>query len=212
LTTDHHVSNPAELARIRSQHPDETDCVVDGRILGALAVTRGIRPSRLSVCGADPPAFSAVGDHAFKLPPAYSRRIFANVERSSRSVPPDVILARNRTPPYIISTPEVTHTRLPPRPASRTGAPIAVLILASDGLAALDDERTTAAELARCWTESAARPASAAEQEAGWADALSLRILRDALGGRDASRVSAMLTVEMMDRWMDDTTIMVCQL
>jgi pyruvate dehydrogenase phosphatase len=36
-----------------------------------------------------------------------------------------------------------------------------------------------------------------------------LHLLRDALGGSDKEKVSRMLTVEMSDRWMDDTTILV---
>ncbi|KAF5345924.1 hypothetical protein D9758_011414 [Tetrapyrgos nigripes] len=36
-----------------------------------------------------------------------------------------------------------------------------------------------------------------------------LRILRDALGGEDEERVSSMITVEMEEKWMDDTTVIV---
>jgi pyruvate dehydrogenase phosphatase len=36
-----------------------------------------------------------------------------------------------------------------------------------------------------------------------------LRILRNALGGKDEERVSSMITMEMEERWMDDTTIIV---
>lgn len=43
-------------------------------------------------------------------------------------------------------------------------------------------------------------------------DKLSLLILRDGLGGTDTERVSRMFSVEMMERWMDDTTVLVQRL
>ena len=38
---------------------------------------------------------------------------------------------------------------------------------------------------------------------------LALCLLRHALGGEDTVKVSRMLTVELQERWMDDTTIIV---
>jgi len=40
LTTSHNGDNDAELERVRESHPDEPECVVDRRVLGALAPTR----------------------------------------------------------------------------------------------------------------------------------------------------------------------------
>ena len=40
LTTDHNGDNDAELERIRKSHPGEPECIVDRRVLGALAPTR----------------------------------------------------------------------------------------------------------------------------------------------------------------------------
>lgn len=41
---------------------------------------------------------------------------------------------------------------------------------------------------------------------------LAVHLLRDAIGGNDINRASANLTVEMDERWMDDTTILVHRL
>jgi pyruvate dehydrogenase phosphatase len=41
------------------------------------------------------------------------------------------------------------------------------------------------------------------------ADNAALYLLRDSLGGSNLDMVSAYTTVEMMERWMDDTTILV---
>jgi hypothetical protein len=40
LTTNHNGDNDAELERVQKEHPGEPDCVVDRRVLGALAPTR----------------------------------------------------------------------------------------------------------------------------------------------------------------------------
>lgn len=45
LSSDHNGMNSVEAARIRKEHPGEHQCVWNGRVLGAIAVTRGIRPS-----------------------------------------------------------------------------------------------------------------------------------------------------------------------
>ena len=40
LTVIHNGDNDAELARVRKDHPGEPECIVDRRVLGALAPTR----------------------------------------------------------------------------------------------------------------------------------------------------------------------------
>ena len=40
LTTSHNGDNDAELERVRKEHPNEPECIVDRRVLGALAPTR----------------------------------------------------------------------------------------------------------------------------------------------------------------------------
>jgi pyruvate dehydrogenase phosphatase len=41
LSFDHNGLNEGEAKRIASEHPGEEGCVTDGRVLGAIAVTRG---------------------------------------------------------------------------------------------------------------------------------------------------------------------------
>lgn len=38
---------------------------------------------------------------------------------------------------------------------------------------------------------------------------MGLYLLRDAIGGQDAHRLSRNMTVEMEERWMDDVTIVI---
>lgn len=40
LTTSHNGDNDAEVERIQNAHPGESECVIEGRVLGALAPTR----------------------------------------------------------------------------------------------------------------------------------------------------------------------------
>lgn len=42
LSAFHNGVNPAEVERLKSEHPNEPDCVTNGRVLGGIAVTRGI--------------------------------------------------------------------------------------------------------------------------------------------------------------------------
>jgi hypothetical protein len=41
LSVNHNGMDPAEAARIREEHPGESECIESGRVLGAIAVTRG---------------------------------------------------------------------------------------------------------------------------------------------------------------------------
>ncbi|KAF7323311.1 Hexose transport-related protein [Mycena chlorophos] len=61
LTKEHNGDNDAEIARVHREHPGEPECVVNRRVLGALAPTRGL------------------GDIPFKQPPAFTRRILYNL-------------------------------------------------------------------------------------------------------------------------------------
>lgn len=40
LTTEHNGFNEAEIERVKAEHPGEPDCVIDRRVLGALAPFR----------------------------------------------------------------------------------------------------------------------------------------------------------------------------
>lgn len=44
LTTDQNGDNPDEVDRVRREHPGEPDCVLDQRVLGAIA------PFRCKLC------------------------------------------------------------------------------------------------------------------------------------------------------------------
>ncbi|KAF9026746.1 protein serine/threonine phosphatase 2C [Hymenopellis radicata] len=95
LTTEHNGYNAEEIERVRRQHPNEPECVVDGRVLGALA------------------PFRCLGDTPFKQPPEFTRRILYNLSPGLPDVSPwEEFLVRNRTPPYISTEPEIVHTRL----------------------------------------------------------------------------------------------------
>ena len=123
--------------------------------------------------------------------------------------PWETFLARNRTPPYISSVPDVVHRRLPPRNSS-SGAGRSFLILATDGLSELYDGAGRA-EMAADWAHCVAEAASASPEAPTSAkgENLALRLLRRALGGEDLMSISQMVTLDMDTPWMDDTTIIV---
>ncbi|KLO19449.1 protein serine/threonine phosphatase 2C, partial [Schizopora paradoxa] len=81
------------------------------------------------------------------------------------------------------------------------------LILASDGLQFLYDDEVKAEK----WADVVGQALVANDGGDGM-DNPALSLLRDGLGGTDPKRVSSMLTVELGDRWMDDTTIVVLPL
>ncbi|KAF8894907.1 protein serine threonine phosphatase 2C [Gymnopilus junonius] len=82
LSVAHNGENTAEADKVRQEHPGELECMLDDRVLGAIAVTR------------------AVGDFTFKLPAIYT-------ERKVRG-----FIGRNVTPPYLSSVPDVQHVDL----------------------------------------------------------------------------------------------------
>lgn len=42
LSAAHNGENPVEAERVRSEHPDEPEAILDDRVLGGIAVTKGI--------------------------------------------------------------------------------------------------------------------------------------------------------------------------
>ncbi|KAH8995823.1 phosphatase 2C-like domain-containing protein [Lactarius hatsudake] len=184
LNVLHNGTNPAEVARVRRDHPDEPESVQHGRVLGTIA------------------PFRCIGDAPFKQPAIFTRRVLYNLYPGVPDPTPwETFLARNRTPPYISSVPDVVHRRLPPRSAG-TGAGRSFLVLATDGLSELYDG-TTRAEMAADWARCVAEAASSKGEN------LALRLLRRALGGEDLMSISQMVTLDMDTPWMDDTTIIV---
>jgi pyruvate dehydrogenase phosphatase len=207
LSSYHNGMNSAEKQRIIEEHPGEAECIVEDRVLGAIAVTRG-----KSVYTFTTPASlifwrfgTAIGDHLFKLPSIYTDRIFMN-KTPGFSISKKVgdFLGRNLTPPYVSNHADVRHVTV-----KALGATDFRLILCSDGLLDLYEEKELGLDdLAKYF----AQTLGSAVDEMLQPSNLSLFLLRDALGGDDLEKVSRMVTVEMDFRWMDDTTILVQRL
>ncbi|KAJ7223727.1 phosphatase 2C-like domain-containing protein [Mycena haematopus] len=188
LSSNHNGADATEVARIRNEHPGEDECILNDRVLGAIAVTR------------------AMGDFLFKLPAIYTTRVFLNstpgFQFSSKIAD---FLGRNLTPPYLSAQSDVQHMHVP-----SLGASEVFLVLASDGLVDLSgdtygmDHREPLVG-GKKWVEVLSR-----EGRTGNA---ALYLLRDAMGS-DAEAVSSLLTVESEGgkRWMDDTTIIFTKL
>ncbi|KAJ7180347.1 phophatase 2C family protein [Mycena crocata] len=118
LSEDQTGRNPAEAARMRSEHPpDEArDVIRNGRVLGGLEPTR------------------AFGDARYKwssgLQETLYRAFLAGNDRSMRAPPSGL-----KTPPYVTARPVVTHRKLdlPPK-SDASGAALRFIVLATDGL------------------------------------------------------------------------------
>jgi pyruvate dehydrogenase phosphatase len=191
LTTDHNGDNDDEVERVRREHVGEEECVLDRRVLGALA------------------PFRSLGDIPFKQPPEFTRRILYNLFPGFHDTSPwEEFLVRNQTPPYISAVPEITHRHLEPlsphTPHSR------FLILFSDGFTDLCSSLGQQWVLTN-WARSMVRKRAAAGAAGGKAAStnMALQLLREALGGEDCFSVSRVLTLDMDVAWIDDTAIVV---
>jgi pyruvate dehydrogenase phosphatase len=143
-----------------------------------------------------PLATPGIGDAPFKQPAILTRRVLYNLYPGVPDPTPwETFLARNRTPPYISSEPDIVHRRLVPR---------SFLVLATDGLSELYDGAAGRADMAAGWAHCIAEAGRAPGKEN-----LALRLLRHALGGEDLMSISQMITLDMDTPWMDDTTIIV---
>ncbi|KAJ7599178.1 protein serine threonine phosphatase 2C [Mycena floridula] len=190
LSSNHNGVEADEADRIRKEHPGEEECMLRDRVLGAIAVTR------------------ALGDHEFKLPAIYTLRLFLNSEpgfRLSSSI--HDIMKRNLTPPYVSHLADVQHAELKGEDA--------YLVLCSDGLLDLyetppEEEQTTRSPVdveavSKIWLD-IVTGVSGEENRA-------LVLLREAMGGKDdLHKISRLITAEMAEKWMDDTTILVQRL
>ncbi|KAK0241941.1 protein serine threonine phosphatase 2C [Armillaria nabsnona] len=188
LSSNHNGTECSEVERIKQEHPDEPECVLRNRVLGAIAVTR------------------ALGDHEFKLPRVYTERVFLNAVpgfRTQQSV--EQFIKRSFTPPYVSNIADVRHLTLDPN--SR-----ACLVMCTDGLMDLfegesrDGGTLDIAALGRRWLDIISPTVWTESTNAA------LHLLREGLGGTDEEKVSQMMTVERTDRWMDDTTILIQRL
>ncbi|KAG2356311.1 phosphatase 2C-like domain-containing protein [Suillus spraguei] len=140
-----------------------------------------------------------LGDTPFKQPPEFTRRILYNLYPGQHDTSPwEEFLMRNHTPPYVSSTPEVTHYPLDPSPR----APRKYLILCSDGFT--DICGTNQRAIVDQWARAAARSNSRELDE----KSLALRLLWQALGN-DPTSVSRVLTLNMDSPWLDDVSIVV---
>ncbi|KAJ7042054.1 phosphatase 2C-like domain-containing protein [Mycena alexandri] len=188
ITTEHNGDNDAEIDRVYREHPGEPECVVNRRVLGALAPFRGL------------------GDVPFKQPPSFTRRILYNLHPGFADTAPwEICLARNLTPPYISAAAEITHRRLKPPGTDQTRRP-RYLVLASDGfteLCRVSGRERVLATWAKREAAQARAPSAPAQGN------LASRLLRQALGGEDRAGVSCMLTLDMDEPWVDDTAIVV---
>lgn len=189
LSSFHNGRNRAEVERIHQEHPDESECVYNSRVLGAIAVTR------------------ALGDFEFKLPAVFTDRILARTNPgfkfSATTLP--AVLARILTPPYLSSRPDVQHVSL----ADRDQYQDIRLIMCSDGLLDLyldASESLTLEQLPSIWLDVLDNRDTSSD---AYNNNLALALLRHAIGGNDLEKVSRNITVKLGFRWMDDTTILV---
>ncbi|KAF8647138.1 hypothetical protein AX16_006969 [Volvariella volvacea WC 439] len=191
LSGYHNASDPFEEERIRNEHPNEHECIVDERILGALAVTR------------------AIGDCMFKLPLVYTNKVFKNHEVGySAAVGLGEYLARNHTPPYVSNYAEVQHIDL--RSTLLKDCP-KYLVMCTDGLADLyEDLGIELDQMGKTWVDvlGGIIGSSYIRNEPN----LALKLLRYGLGDDDLEKVCPLMTVEADFRWMDDVTILASRL
>ena len=141
-----------------------------------------------------------------KLPAIYADLVFKHLDADWLSA--DIMephVPRIRTPPYLSNTPDVYHFNLS---AGGGATSRRALILCSDGLTDLYDGYS-AQEMADEWVEVIGRELDSNTGPNSGRTNLALTLLREAIGGRDTQLVSRNLTVEMEERWMDDTTIVV---
>lgn len=140
-----------------------------------------------------------------KLPPKYSSKIFSRLTEWC-SMELDEFLSRNISPPYISNIPDVIHHRL--RRSKEDPLVDVAIVSFSDGLPDLfetDDEQYMLSRIADVVGDYFSRSATKGRNSH---QNLALKILRDAIG-EDLHRASRTLTVEMEEKWCDDTTVLV---
>lgn len=182
LTRVHNGENRREVERVQKEHPGEPECIVDGRVLGAIA------------------PFRCLGDTPFKQPPEFTRRILYNLFPGDGDTSPwEEFLVRNKTPPYISAMPEVTHF-----PLDRLRGPLRrYLILCSDGFTDIcgQHQRSVVDRWLRNMPVAGDRSNTMPPNRA-------LQLLWQGLGG-DSVSVSKALTLDLGVPWLDDITVVV---
>ncbi|KAG6864874.1 hypothetical protein C0991_006641 [Blastosporella zonata] len=182
VNTIHDLNNPEELSRVTRDHPAEPNAIKDGRVIGFLEPTR------------------AMGDTWLKVSTTYASRVYMSVKQpwiSSKQF--EQYTQRIITPPYVSNVPEVYHF-VPEAPY--------FLLLGSDGLLSTDRYNgMDATKVVEHWVSILGNALDFHSTNS--TPNAALCVLRDVLGGDDIDTVSRNLTVEMEERWMDDTTILV---
>lgn len=163
-------------------------------------------------------AYTGFGDIPFKQPPVFTRRILYNLFPGFHNVSPwEEFLVRNQTPPYVTAEPQIIHRTLARETtkgdnSSAANPPPRFLILASDGFFDLCDGEGQA-RVIESWARGMVLhnpPSSVTDAPSGSRqDNMALRLLRRAVGGEDRFSVSRVLTLDMSDAWIDDTSIVV---
>ncbi|KAF8070267.1 phosphatase 2C-like domain-containing protein [Lyophyllum atratum] len=181
ITSVHDLSNPDELDRVTGEHPGEVEALQGGRVVGFLEPTR------------------AIGDTWLKLPAIYASRVYSNLEQPWISSKKFKEYARRiLTPPYVSNIPDIYHY-VPDPPY--------FVLLTSDGL--LSTDRYTGMETEDLISHWINIIGQALDSRSNIFSNAALCLLRDMIGGDNTDMASRNLTVEMEERWMDDTTILI---
>ncbi|KAJ7866043.1 phosphatase 2C-like domain-containing protein [Mycena olivaceomarginata] len=106
LSERHNCDNPAEVERLRGEHPNEDHLLKDDTLLDTIRVTR------------------ALGDHQLKAPLCMATRLLSHF-CPPRLEPQEILDFNSWTPPYMSSTPSIRHHDVLPRD---------MFVFASDGL------------------------------------------------------------------------------
>jgi len=197
LSTDHNAKADAEVARIREEHPGESECILNDRVLGAIAVTR------------------AVGDHEFKIAVPWTTRVFKNAKPTFKFSATTINLLTPRiiTPPYLSNIAEVQHLNLKAHYPESQGQE-SFLVMCSDGLVDMYRARELSElkQASDLWMNSASAKNSQVYGDHTIYENRALRVLRKGLGDTEVETVAAWLTAETGGKWMDDVTVLVLPL
>ena len=142
--------------------------------------------------------YTALGDGWLKVPAMYTENVLLHLNApwfNSEAVAR--YTRRVKTPPYVSNRAEVHFRQL----RRNTDA---FLITCSDGLIDLYGTDRSPQTVVNHWARVVGRSLETSRRANP-----AMSLLRDAIGGDDTHVVSRNLTVEMDERWMDDTTIIV---
>ncbi|THH08388.1 hypothetical protein EW145_g2748 [Phellinidium pouzarii] len=229
----HNGGNAGELRRIVDEHPGEDECVLDKRVLGFLAPTRALGDTWMKI-----PAICSrrvlMRTNQFRtagISDEYINRVVtppyvSNIPQVSYQRLRKCNCQSSRDPSNAAASTGAIKSHV------YGGVSDVALLLCSDGFVDLyeNDDLEEEYYLRRWGTKIGEAivpfssspspslrssrpplnaPTQATQDRNQSRTNLAVHLLRDAIGGDDVSRASANLTVEMDERWMDDTTILV---